>query len=102
MIRSFANELTEKIFFGEVSFSKKERKSLGDLNVRKAQEALKLLDLSTEKELMSIPSLSYHKLHGTMKYSIDANGRRSKWRITFEWENEEMKNVECVLVEDTH
>jgi hypothetical protein len=29
--------------------------------------------------------LHYHKLHGTKRYSIDANARASKWRITFTW-----------------
>ena len=31
--------------------------------------------------------LHYHKLHGTKRYSIDANARASKWRITFTWAN---------------
>jgi plasmid maintenance system killer protein len=46
--------------------------------------------------------LADHKLQGTDRYSIDAEARNSKWRITFSWENEEMKDVELVKIEDTH
>ena len=51
---------------------------------------------------MLIPLIHYHKLKGTAKYSIDANSHKSPWRITFQWENAELTNVELVRIEDTH
>jgi len=36
------------------------------------------------------------------RHSIDANSRRSKWRITFAWKNEQLSDVELVKIEDTH
>jgi plasmid maintenance system killer protein len=44
----------------------------------------------------------YHRLSGSVRFSIDADARNSPWRITFQWENEEMTDVELVKVEDTH
>jgi len=41
-------------------------------------------------------------LKGTNRYSIDADSRKSLWRITFEWEDDEMKDVLLVKIEDTH
>jgi len=101
MIKSFSGTLTEKIFNGE-TLTKKDRKSIGSLNVTKAQERLVLLHTADEKVLLTAPSLKYHSLKGKGLYSIDADARNSKWRITFCWENEEMKNVELVKIEDTH
>jgi plasmid maintenance system killer protein len=101
MIKSFASSVTEKIFLGE-ALNKKERKSLGSLNLKKAAERLVLLYIAEEKMLLTSPALHYHKLQGSDRYSIDADARNSKWRITFCWENKEMKDVELVRIEDTH
>ena len=101
MIKSFSNELTRKIYTGE-TLTKKERKQIGSLKINKAQERLTILNDATENNLLTAPSLHYHSLHGTEKYSIDADSRNSPWRITFQWENEDMVNVECVRIEDTH
>ena len=101
MIISFADALTEKLFLG-LELNRKEIKQLGNLNTVKTFERLALLNEADEKSLLLIPVLHYHKLHGTKKYSIDADSRRSPWRITFQWENAEMKNVEIVKIEDSH
>ncbi len=101
MIKSFCTTLTEKVFNGETLF-KKEREASSNLNQVKAQEALKVLDKSTEKQLLTTPSLFYHRLSGTDRYSIDANGRKSKWRITFACVDGEKTDVELVRIEDTH
>jgi len=50
---------------------------------------------------MSIPSFKYHHI-GKGKYSIDADARNSKWRISFQWDNEELTDVKLVEIEDTH
>jgi plasmid maintenance system killer protein len=101
VIRSFADTLTEKLFLGE-TLSRKESNKLGSLDPIKAYERLAVLNESDEKFLLRLPVLHYHKLKGTSKYSIDADTRKSPWRITFQWENSEMKNVELVKIEDTH
>ncbi len=101
MIKSFLDERTKKIFNGE-SLTSKERKKIGSLNTKKVQARLALLDDSTQNELMLNNGANYHSLSGTNKYSIDADARNSKWRITFTWENDDKKDVECVLIEDTH
>jgi len=101
VIKSFADLTTEKIFLGE-ELSRKETKLLGGLNSVKAFERLAILNEADEKALLLMPFLFYHKLKGTSKYSIDADSRKSPWRITFQWENMEMKNVELVKIEDTH
>ena len=101
MIRSFADATTEKLFLGE-ELSRKESKKLGSLNPVRAFERLAILNEADEKSLLRTPFLHYHKLKGTSKYSIDADSRKSPWRITFQWENSEMKNVELVRIEDTH
>ena len=101
VIKSFADTVTEKLFFGE-ELSRKELNKLGTLNPVKAFERLATLNESDEKTLLLIPVVPYHKLKGTSKYSIDADSRKSPWRITFQWENGEMKNVEFVRIEDTH
>ena len=93
--------LTEKLFLG-AEMSRKEINKLGTLNAVKAFERLAILNEADEKSLMLIPLLHYHKLKGTAKYSIDANSRKSPWRITFQWEDAEMTNVELVRIEDTH
>lgn len=100
MIKSFADSVTQKIFNGE-SLNKKERKSVGDLSLKKATANLDALNQATEKDLLSMPSLKYHSLSGTDRYSIDTV-RNSKWRITFSWENEDMFDVKFVKIEDTH
>jgi plasmid maintenance system killer protein len=101
VIKSFADMLTEKLFLG-AEMSRKEINKLGTLNAVKAFERLAILNEADEKSLMLIPLLHYHKLKGTAKYSIDADSRKSPWRITFQWENAEMTNVELVRIEDTH
>lgn len=101
MIKSFADTTTEKLFLGE-ELSRKESRKLGSLDPVKAFERLAILNEADEKSLLRIPSLHYHKLKGTSKYSIDADSRKSPWRITFQWESSEMKNVELVRIEDTH
>lgn len=93
--------MTEKIFLGE-DLSRQEAKKLGELNLDKAQERLAVLNQTSEKDLMTLPFLNYHALHGTGRYSIDANSRRSKWRITFDWADDEHVDVQLVLIEDTH
>lgn len=101
VIKSFADTVTEKLFLGE-ELSRKELNKLGNLNPVKAFERLATLNESDEKTLLLIPAFHYHKLKGTSRYSIDAESRNSPWRITFQWENGEMKNVEFVRIEDTH
>ncbi|MEI6674902.1 MAG: hypothetical protein WCO57_06970 [Verrucomicrobiota bacterium] len=101
MIRSFADPLTEKIFLGE-ALTKKETRYLGDIRLDKAQERLVILHHALEKDLLTLHSLHYHKLHGTGRYSIDANSRASKWRITFAWANSQLTDVSLVKIEDTH
>ncbi|MES2474754.1 MAG: type II toxin-antitoxin system RelE/ParE family toxin [Verrucomicrobiota bacterium] len=101
MIKSFADPLTEKLFLG-LDLSRKELNKLGTLNSVKAFERLAILNEADEKTLMLIPALHYHKLKGSSNYSIDADSRKSPWRITFQWENMEMKNVELVKIQDTH
>lgn len=101
MIKSFADPLAEKLFLGS-EITRKEANKLGTLNPVKAFERLAILNEADEKSLLLIPALHYHKLKGTSKYSIDADSRKSPWRITFQWENAEMKNVELVRIEDPH
>ena len=101
MTKSFSDSTTERIFNGE-PLSRKELKKLGTINLIKAQERLSVLHASSERELLILSMLFYHKLQGTTRFSIDANSRRSPWRITFEWENDEMKDVRLVSIEDTH
>ena len=101
MIISFADTLTEKLFFG-AQMSRKEINKIGTLNTIKAFERLAILNEANEKSLLLATVLHYHKLKGSTKYSIDADSRKSPWRITFQWENTEMKNVELVRIEDTH
>lgn len=100
MIKSFADRTTTKIFYGE-ELSKKERKSLGDINLKKAVANLDALDQSSERDLLMTSSLRYHRLTGTDRYSIDVV-RNSKWRITFAWDDEAMVDVVLVKIEDTH
>lgn len=101
VIRSFADAVTEKLFLGE-TLSRKESNKLGSLDLTRAFERLSILNEADEKSLLLLPALHYHKLKGTTKYSIDADSRKSPWRITFQWEDSEMKNVELVRIEDTH
>lgn len=101
MIKSFADPITEKNFRGE-DLTRKEARQLGDIRLGKAQERLVILHHSSEKDLPTLHSLHYHKLHGSKKYSIDANARASKWRITFAWANLEFTDVSLVKIEDTH
>lgn len=101
MIRSFADETTAKIFRGD-SLTRKEERSLRDLKVKKAYERLLLLNAATEKDLLLYPALHYHSLKGTTRYSIDADSRNSKWRITFAWADQALTDVSLVTIEDTH
>lgn len=101
VITSFADTTTETIFLGG-ELSRKEAKKLGTLDTTKAFERLALLNEADEKTLLLSPFLHYHKLKGTSRYSIDADSRKSPWRITFQWENAEMTDVQLVRIEDTH
>ena len=101
MIKSFADHLTEKLFLGS-EMTRKEANKLGTLDPIKAFERIAILNEADQKSLLLIPALHYHKLKGTSKYSIDADSRKSPWRITFLWENAEMKNVELVRIEDPY
>lgn len=101
VIENFADQITGKIFRGE-ELSRKEYRELRDLNIVRAFERLAILNRADEKTLRQIPFLHYHKLHGTSRYSIDADSRKSKWRITFKWKDEEMVDVTLVRIEDTH
>jgi plasmid maintenance system killer protein len=101
MIRSFADPLTEKIFRGE-DLTHKEARQMGDIRLDKAQERLHILHHSGAKDLLTLHSLHYHRLHGIGRYSIDANSRASKWSITFAWANQKLTDVSLVKIEDTH
>ena len=101
MIRSFADPLTGKVLRGE-PLARKEQRALGELQIDKAQERLAILNQATERDLLRLHSLHYHKLHGTGRYSIDANSRACKWRITFSWANAEVTDVALVRIEDPH
>ncbi len=101
MIKSFADTITETIFLGG-KLNRKESAKLGSLNTVKAYERLAMLNEADEKTLLLSPFLHYHKLKGTTRFSIDADSRKSPWRITFQWENAEMKDVQLVKIEDTH
>ena len=100
MIKSFSDKITKKIFNAE-KLTRKEINKLGSLNFSKTYARLMILNHSSEKELMSIPSFKYHGI-SKGKYSIDADARNSKWRITFQWDNEELTDVKLVKIEDTH
>lgn len=101
MIKSFADSTTETIFLGG-ALSRKETKRLGSLDTAKAFERLAMLNEADEKTLLLTSFLHYHRLKGTDRYSIDADSRKSPWRITFQSENAEMKDVQLVKIEDTH
>ena len=100
MISGFADKITEKIYNGE-TLSRKEINKLGSLNLTKAYARLIILNNANEKDLILAVSLKYHSL-GRGKYSIDADARNSPWRITFQWDNEELSDVTLVKIEDTH
>ena len=70
--------------------------------MEKAETRLDQLDSAEEKDLLLAAHLFYHNLKGTKRYSIDADSRKSPWRITFVWEDDEMKDVRLVKIEDTH
>jgi plasmid maintenance system killer protein len=76
VIKSFGDQLTEKIFSGE-KLTTKERKQIGALKVEKAETRLDQLDTAEEKDLLRAPHLFYHHLKGTHRYSIDADSRKS-------------------------
>jgi plasmid maintenance system killer protein len=89
------------LFRGE-ALTRKEVKKFGQLNFGKARTRLITLDEATEKRLILLKNLYYHSLAGTKHYSIDADSRKSPWRITFTWSDEGMENVEMVKIENTH
>lgn len=101
MIKSFADAFTEKVFLAK-PVTKKERKLYGGLDFPKTKRKLEMLAVATERDLILVPSMRYHKLQGTDRYSIDAFARNSPWRITFAWEDEELTDVKLVKIEDTH
>lgn len=49
-----------------------------------------------------LPHESLRRSHGTRRYSIDANSRNAKLRITFAWANDELTDVKRVEIQDTH
>ena len=100
MIKSFSDEPTRKIFDGE-ALTRKEIRVFGSMNLTKTKQRLDILNEATQTNLLQFSSLHYHSLHNG-RYSIDADSRKSKWRITFSWENEECTDVELVKIEDTH
>jgi plasmid maintenance system killer protein len=100
MIKSFSDTPTSKIFNGE-ALTRKEIRGFGSMNFSKAKQRLDILNEATQTNLLQLSSLHYHTLHNG-RYSIDADSRKSKWRIIFSWENEECTNVELVRIEDTH
>jgi len=101
VIQSFGDPLAEKVFLGE-ALSRKELQKLGDLDLAKAQQRLAILNQASEQDLLRLPMLHYHRLHGISRYSIDATSRRSRWRITFAWTGADCNDVELVRLEDTH
>lgn len=101
MIKSFSDTLTETLFLGE-KLSRKDAAKFGSLDTVKAYERLAMLNQADEKTLLLSPFLHYHKLKGSQRFSIDADSRKSPWRITFKWDNAEMKDVQLVRIEDTH
>ncbi len=101
VIKSFADTLTETLFLGG-KLSRKESEKLGSLNAIKAYERLAMLNQADEKTLLLSPFLHYHKLKGSQCFSIDADSRKSPWRINFQWDNAELKDVQLVRIEDTH
>lgn len=101
VIRSFTDVTTEKLSLSR-ELCRIESNKLGNLNPVKAFERLAILNAFDEKSPLNIYALHYHKLKGTSNYSIDANSRESPRKITFQWENLEMKNVGLVRIEDTH
>jgi plasmid maintenance system killer protein len=101
VIQSFAERVTEKIFLGE-DLSRKELKKLGNLDIPKTQQRLAILNQASEQDLLRLPMLHYHRLQGNSRYSIDATSRKSPWRITFAWTDEQAIDVELVMLEDTH
>ena len=100
MIKSFSDTSTEKIFRNQ-PLTKKELRKFGSLNLQKALARLDILNISSEKDLLLTPSYHYHTLHNG-RYSIDAESRKSKWRITFQWHDDELQDVALVKIEDTH
>ncbi len=101
VIKSFSDKATRKLFLGQ-PLNQKECRAFGSMNLKKAAERLFLLDSSNEKNLLPASALYYHKLHGSHRCSIDADSRKSKWRITFIWENDEATDVCFVQIDDTH
>jgi len=101
VIRSFVDPVAEKILLGD-PLTRKEQRARGGLDIDKAQERLAILNQATERDLLMLRSLHYHRLQGTRRYSIDANSRACKWRITFGWVDDGLTDVELVRIEDTH
>jgi plasmid maintenance system killer protein len=100
MIKSFSDKTTKKIFSGE-ALTRKEIRAYGSLDFSKAKQRLDILNEATQTNLIQLSSLYYHSLHNG-RYSIDADTRKSRWRITFSWENQECTDVLLVKIEDTH
>ena len=101
MIRSFSCGITEKVFKGE-TLKRKEVNTLGDCNLQKARERLEALNIATENDLRILTSFHYHRIRGTDYFSIDTK-RNSAWRILFQWDDDEMKDVKLVkLTTETH
>lgn len=90
MIKSFKCKETEKIFDGTVS-----KKFPHDLQTR-ALRKLAMLDAADNVDDLRIPPSNHlEKLSGDRagQYSIRIN---DKYRICFEWNNNESENVEII------
>ena len=90
MIKSFKCKETQKIFNGIVS-----KKIPSDIQIR-ARRRLDFLDAAENVEDLRIPPSNHlEKLSGDRvgQYSIRIN---DKWRVCFEWNDNESENVEIV------
>lgn len=88
MIESFNDKETEKIFKGERS------RKLPDNIQNLARRKLRMLNNSQNLNDLKVPPSNYlKKLKGSEFYSIRIN---LQWRICFNWENNNAKNVEII------
>jgi len=101
MIKSFSCKITEKLFNGE-ALRRKEINELGSCDLERVIIVLTRLNQMNEHDLITAISYHYHKIQGGNFYSIDTK-RNSKWRILFQWDNEELTDVKLVrLTTETH
>lgn len=93
MIESFADEETEKIFYGRVS-----RKLSPTIQRTVRRKLLYLADAVDLRDLRSPPGNRLEQLHGDRagQYSIRIN---EQWRVRFFWQDGQAKQVK---IEDYH